>query len=93
MFKIIKKVLFKKNYEGYCGLLSENNKIETYIELVMCFDFREGLRFTCSVPNISSCNRNPFKAIFRILEHESIGMGKYNRVKDVIRAKGWHKAL
>ena len=89
----MKKVLFYKEYKGYCGLLSENNKIETYIELIMWFDLKQGLRFSCSVPNISSCNRNPFKAIFRILEHESIGMGKYQRVKDIVRSKGWHRSL
>lgn len=86
-------MLFEKHYEGYCGLLSENNKIETYIKLIMYFDFKEGLRFTCCVPNFASCYRNPFMAIFRVLEHESIGMGKYSLVKDVIRSKGWHRSL
>lgn len=81
--KTFEKILFYKEYEspiryGY----KPDHRVKTYIEFTMYFDFKEWLRFTVSVPNVSYCYRNPFKAFVRALEHESIGMAKYNRLKE-----------
>jgi len=90
----IRKVLFHKEYEapikyGY----KPEHKVKTYIEFIMWFDFKEGLRFSVGVPNVSFCFRNPFKAFIRILEHESIGMQKYQQMKEDSRNCGVYKKL
>jgi len=80
--KTYKKVLFHEEYEGnaqYTG------KVKTYIEIIMYFDFKEGLRFTASVANYSWCFKNPINALIRVLEHESIGMAKYDALKEEYR--------
>jgi hypothetical protein len=59
----------------------------------MYFDFKEGLRFSVGVANMSSCYRNPFKAFIRTLEHESIGMAKYQQMKEDTRSCGLYKRL
>jgi hypothetical protein len=81
--KTYSKVLFYEEYEspiryGY----KPEHKVKTYIKITRCFDLREGLRYVVTVPNVSWCYRNLQKAMIRILEHESIGMAKYNRMKE-----------
>jgi hypothetical protein len=85
---MIKKVLYQNEYESpiFYGYKSEH-KVKSYVKVTMAFDFREGLRFCVSVPNASRCYRNLIKAFLNILEHESIGMAKYNRLKDDVRNK------
>ena len=51
----------------------------------MYFDFKEWLRFSVGAGNFGYCHRNPFKAFIRVLEHESIGMMKYDSLKEVYR--------
>lgn len=89
--KTIKKVLIHKEYESptfwQCEL-GDDRKAKSFFELKLYFDFKEGLRFTASAPNVSFCKRNPFKAILRLLEHESIGMTKYQMLKDRARKVG-----
>jgi hypothetical protein len=84
----MKKVLYYKEYESpiFYGYKPEH-KVKSYVKITMAFDFREGLRFCVSAPNVSWCYRNPIKALLKILEHESIGMAKYNRLKEDVRAK------
>lgn len=84
--KTFSKVLYCKEYiapiaYGY----NEKHKIKSYVEVSVHFDFKEWIRFSVSVPNFSCCTHNPFKAILRVLEHESIGMSKYQRMKEDIR--------
>lgn len=86
------KQLYEKKYASSRGIVSGDN-FNSFLELVMVFDFKEGLRFTCSVPNYSSCQRNPFKAIFRVLEHENVGNIKYQILKDEVRKQGLHRSL
>lgn len=90
----MKKVLYYKEYESpvYWGYKPEH-KVKSYIKIEMYFDFKEGLRFCITVPNISYCYRNPIKAILKALEHESIGMSKYNKLKEDIRRKNLDKNL
>lgn len=91
----MKKVLFKKEWTSPVAWASSKNpeKLEGYIEYVMWFDFKQGLRFSVSVPNYSSCTRSPFKCLFRALEHSDVGMGKYCRLKDRTRDLGLWKKL
>ena len=90
--KTYKKVLFYKEAESPLAWRSDY-KAKTKIESIMWFDFKEGLRFSVMAGNISSCERNIFKAIWRVLEHESIGMAKYDCLKEDTRSKGLWKKL
>lgn len=87
-----KKVLFYKEVESPLAYRSDY-KARTKIEAIMWFDFKEGLRFSVMAGNISSCEKNIFKAIWRVLEHESIGMAKYDCLKEDTRSKGLWKKL
>lgn len=89
--KTYEKILFSKDAESPLAWRNDR-KAKTHIELALYFDFKEGMRFTASAGNVSWCCRNPFKALFRVLEHESIGMAKYDNLKDDTRRKGlWQK--
>jgi hypothetical protein len=91
---MFKKTLYYREYFSpvFWGNKPEH-KVKSYVEIKMCFDFKEGLRFTVSAPNVSWCYRNPLKALLRILEHESIGMAKYNKLKEDIRRQGLDRKL
>ena len=92
--KTIKKVLFKKEYESPIAYgYKAEHKVKTYIEVIMWFDFKEGLRFSVGVANVSFCYKNPFKAFIRVLEHQSIGMQKYQQMKEDSRKAGVYKKL
>ena len=92
--KILKKTLFYKEYESPIAYgYEKEHKVNAYIEVTAYFDFKEGLRFTVGVANASFCYRNPIKAFIRALEHESIGMGKYQRMKDDVRSCGLYNKL
>ena len=92
--KTIKKVLFKEEYESPIAYgYKAEHKVKTYIEVTAWFDFKEGLRFSVGVANVSFCERNPFKALIRTLEHESIGMQKYQQMKEDSRKCGAYKKL
>jgi hypothetical protein len=86
----MKKVLYQKNYESqvYYGYKPEH-KIKSYIKVTMNFSIKDGLWFSVDIPNVSYGNRNPIKAFLQALEHESIGMAKYNRLKEDVRSKGY----
>jgi hypothetical protein len=89
--KTIKKELYYKDFTypiAYSG-----NVMEGYIEVMMYFDFKEGLRFSVSVPDYSCCERNIFKAFVRVVEHCFVGYGKYQILKDDCREKGFWKKL
>lgn len=92
--KTIKKVLFYEEYEAPIAYGYElEHKVKTHVEFIAWFDFKEGLRFSVEVANISFCTRNPFKAFIRILEHESIGMQKYQQLKNDSRKCGLWKEI
>lgn len=90
----MKKVLFYKEYESPIAYGYKNeHKVKTYIKITIHFEFKNGLWFGVSVPNMGCGDRNPFKALIRALEHESIGMGKYQRMKDDTRSCGLYNKL
>lgn len=88
------KTLYYKEYESPIAYGHKpEHKVRSYTEINMYFDFKDGLRFCVSVPNFSTTYRNPFKAMVRAMEHESIGMSKYNRIKEDTRRCGYWKKL
>lgn len=90
----MKKVLYYKGYTSpvFWGY-KPTHKIKSYFRFTINFDLKNGLWFCADVPNVSYGSRSPFTAILKALEHESIGMAKYQQLKDDIRAKGLHKSL
>ena len=90
----MKITLFKKEWGSPVAWASSKNpeRVEGYIEYIMWFDFKDGLRFSATVPNYSTCTRNPFRCLFNAMEHSSVGMGKYQRLKERNRKLGfWQK--
>lgn len=85
----MKKVLYYKEYESPISYgYKPEHKVKSYIKVEMIFNFKDGLWFSTTIPNVAYGDRNPIKALLRALEHESIGMAKYNRLKEDMRAKG-----
>ena len=85
------KTIFKKEYISKISKM-EGRQIKTFIEIQVHFDFKEGLRYSVSVPNFCYCSRKLKNVFIRVLEHESIGMQKYNRLKEICTDKKlWNK--
>lgn len=80
------KTLFEKEYISKKSKMDK--EIKTYIQIQIHFDFKEGVRFSVAVPNFATCNKSLKKALIRALEHESIGMQKYNCLKEICTVKG-----
>lgn len=89
--KTISKTLYRREYTTPTAY--NFDKINASFEIKLHFDFKEGLRFSVSAPNIGVCRRNPFAAIFEVMEHQSVGYCKYQRLKDDCRALGFWQHL
>lgn len=85
--------IYQKEYSSPIAYgYKDEHTIKSYVEIQLHFDFKDWLRFSVTVPNASFCYKNPLKAMLRALEHESIGMGKYNKLKEDTRSCGlWTK--
>ena len=79
MFKF-KKCIYIDKYEFPIS----GKQLCGYYELTMYFDFKSGLRFTASAPNIAYCDRNPMKAISCLIRQLSICNANYIRLQDVV---------
>lgn len=80
----MERVIFYKEYSSNCKY--GNSKVQSYIKIEI-FIKNFSIFFCVSVPNYSVCRLNLVSAFLRVLEHESIGMSKYNRVKEVINLR------
>jgi hypothetical protein len=88
------KTIYKKQWTSPVAWGVEGTpKVEGYIEYKVHFSFKEGICFSISIPNFGCGSRNPFECIFRALEHSSVGMGKYCRLKERTRSLGMWKNL
>lgn len=78
--------------DSYVGFSKWGQKIKSYIRVERHFDFKDGLRYSVTVPNFTCCEKKLKDAILRVIEHESIGMSKYNGIKELIdNKKLWNK--
>ena len=90
----ISKQLYYKEYESPIAYgYKEEHKVKSYVKIMVHFDFKEWLRFSVSSPNFGCCYRNPFKVLLIVLEHESICMAKYQRLKDDCRNQDKWRSL
>jgi hypothetical protein len=92
--KTYSKTLFYREYDspiryGY----KPEHRVKSYVKIQRHFDFKEGLRYSVTVPNITWCLRNKQEALMKILEHESIGMAKYNKLKEDIQRQDLFRTL
>lgn len=82
--KTYSKLIYQNEYTSFSKW---GQKITSYIKIERHFDFRDGLRYSVSVPNFGCCKRKLKDAILWAMEHESIGMAKYNGIKELIDNK------
>lgn len=72
------------------GTGKNGDDVEGYVKLELILSFPSIFHFVVKVPNKSFCYRNPFKALMLALESQCIGMAKYDRLKERVRAiKHW----
>ena len=84
----MKLTLFKKHWDSPVAF--EGPPIQGLLEYKLIVDWR-GPRFTMTAGNISACTRGPLACIMHVLEHESVGMAKYDRLKEHLRdLKMWN---
>lgn len=91
--KMTKILYYKEYYSPVFWGYKPEHKVKSYIKFQIHFNLKDGLWFSATVPNFTCGDRNPFKSIMTILEHESIGMSKYNKLKEDIRHDGRDKNL
>ena len=91
ILKTLSKQLYYKEFTFPVAYTGE--VIKGYIDIHMHFDFEEWLRFSVSVPDYACCDKNIFKALIRVLEHSTVGYGKYQILKEDCRNKGFWKNL
>lgn len=92
--KTYSKTIFNKRYtspikHGY----KPEHIVETYIIIKIVFDFECGLRYSIEVPNCCFTEKTLKKAFIRALEHESIGMSKYQQLKDNLQNENLYNRL
>ena len=59
--------------------------IDVYIKFELVFSLRVGFMFSVSVMNKVFQHKNPFKALLVALESETVGMCKYDKLKERLR--------
>lgn len=92
--KTHKKVLIHKEYTSPIKYGYEpHHKVQSYITITRCFSFKEGLRYTVTVPNASFCKKRLIDALVWAMEHESIGMAKYQRIKEDLNRQDLYRKL
>ena len=71
---------------------ASGDDLALYIEINLHASFKRGVFFAVNVANKSFCSANPFKALIMALESETVGMGKYDKLKERVRDLGlWQK--
>ena len=92
--KTHRKTLFSKEYSSPISYgTNSTHKVKTKIKVEIIFSFKEGVWFAILVGNFGCSDKNIFKAFVRALEHESIGMAKYDQMKCDTRKLGLYNKL
>ena len=87
--RTISKVVYEKHY---ISPSKWGQKVESYIKIERYFDLKEGLRYSVTVPNFGCCKKKLRDAMLWAMEHESVGMAKYNGLKELVNSKNlWNK--
>jgi len=90
--------LYRKNFscnsawKVYQGDDQATNDIQGFVEVSLLLNWTWIFCFSIEVNNKSFNYRNPFKALCLALESESVGMCKYQQLKERLRDKKlWQK--
>jgi hypothetical protein len=83
LIKDYTKILIHKEYSSPIKYGYElHHKVISYITITRHFSFKERLWYSVTVPNAGFGDRKLLNALTRAMEHESIGMAKYQRIKE-----------
>ena len=85
-------LLYRVNAVSSTAWSVKGDDLEWYIVFKLVFSWKFGFSFVVQVMNKSFSYRNPFKALLAALESETIGMVKYDKLKERVRDIGvWNK--
>lgn len=80
--------LFSKEIKETTKWAKESGDLNAYIEVSIIVNRHVFFTFCVNVMNKSFCYRNPIKAILKALESETVGMCKYDALKERVREIG-----
>lgn len=85
-------------YRGYflctkAWAVEPGDAVNAYIEMSVLMNRHVFFTFQVSVANKTFSSRNPFKVLLRALESETIGMAKYDALKEAVRDNDTWKYL
>lgn len=84
--------LYRMSFVETSAWATESGDLSCYIELNLFISLKHGFFFSAAVANKVFSSRNPFKALLLALESETLGMAKYDRLKERVRDLGlWQK--
>ena len=83
----------RKFYSPVAWGINEGDGVNGEIVLSLYITLHTGFHFSVRVANASFNGKNPIDCIMRALEHESVGMHKYERIKERTRENGTWKRL
>lgn len=78
-------MLFKKEFIESTVWSVDGNDLNCFVEFELFFNRHVIFCFRVSVANKSFMYRNPFKALLKCLESETISSAKYNKLKERTR--------
>ena len=79
------KLFSKKFSSNIAWGLSDKDKVDGYINFYLVINKQSLFYFSINVVNKSFNSRNPMECIFKAMESESVGMQKYNALKESVR--------
>lgn len=86
--------LFAKKFEEMTAWAHyPEDKVKGFIMLDLLINKHVVFTFQVKVMNKTFSSRNPFKALLFALESESVGMAKYDSLKQRVRSKDLWKSL
>ena len=86
--------LISKSFIETSAWAEDGGDLHASIDVKLIINWHVGFTFCVSVANKSFCSKNPIAAMLAALESETIGMAKYDRIKNKLRSSGaWKKIL
>lgn len=85
--------LWSKSFNTTSAWAVKSGDINSYIEISLILSRHWIFCFSVEVMNKSFNYRNPFKALLKALESETIGMNKYDMLKERLRDKDMWREL
>ena len=89
----MKYTLYRMSAVETTAWAAKPDDLEIYIEINLHASLSRGVFFAVNVVNKSFCSRNPFKALIMALESETVGMAKYDKLKERVRDLGLWRQL